>query len=1683
VRVIDETPNFLYGRLLDGDTLTFAALPEPEDEPEDERSEEFLMALEVARMTDETYRKAFEELGEEDETSDRGQRIERALKDRVREQLGLTPRPHMDRMAPSEYAKAKGFDPSYDLPRSSGDDNPKETHRDKFVQTLLFPLQLERKLSAINNAARISLSEMGVNTLYAAFGYLEWYESEDSDRKMFAPLLLHPIEMKRTLVGHIYRYSIVSVGDESEINLTLKERLLSDFGFVLPDLDEDVTPEIYLAKVEEAMRNMRRWRVRRFVAVGLFPFMRLAMYHDLDPKRWPNDKALHLHKVLVELLVGSEKVEKVHTEANEIDHPDVAGKVPIMITEADSSQFSAIVDVMDGRNLAIKGPPGTGKSQTITNLIGAALAKNLKVLFVAEKMAALEVVKKRLDDAGLGKFCLELHSTKARKKDVLNSLSERLELSVLSAPGEIEAAIKEKERLREQLSGYVQLINRPFGRSGKTLQQLFWGGTLASARAKELALPAALDGVAISGVLDLGPDDIAWRRGTLESLEKMVASFIGTFTAPRSHPWAGITRSDLSPFEQRDLLRDIEEWGAAITLVQNEALRIETEFRIPAPSNAREALCLVEVLNLLPGVTEELATDLLPKLNRRASLSELDQILAQLKASKDVMAALSSWLENPELFLPRPEGVQLLASQCRSFQEQLDSSQLKVGDFPTIAALYRQRSRETENQIVAARRILETAGVNQPPTLQNLRLVLEAARFIQEMPREILALRSPALLEERAHDLLSRADARASELKQKEAKLVERFSFTHDDDPDRLREAAASLRSTGFFGRLFSGSYRKAKQLWYSVRRGHYKLTREKMADDLDELAGFLKAVRAFREDGRLKSLCGSEFEGLQTDFPRFISVTNFVFDVCKRFVGNDVANAQIRHLLLYGDMAQVNLFLNEATGDVASRLRAFTENVKQVEHDSDGESELEVKRRSEHEAGETASRLHNQLKKAGLKDHVTLESLFALSERLGLLASLEGALWGNTSAKSLLGQHFRGIQTDYEHLGRTLELVEKLLAKNLPDAMLDPLLQSNLSEKLDELRELGRLLGTALERERRTRDKAMNAGRIDPLAFLGTSVLGETLFTVSAARIQRALSHRETLSTWIEYGRLRSDVVSLGLESILEAYEVVEAPLQHLRAAFDHVFYRAILRQAYSQYPELKRFSGISQEAVRRRFRELDQKIVQLSRRKLAAELSCVKVSRGIYSERRRELTNLHLIKHELTKKKKHIPMRDLLSRAGTAIQQMKPCWMMSPASVAQFVKPGGAEFDLVMIDEASQMKPEEALGAIGRGGQLVVVGDPQQLPPTSFFDRVGIPEEGDDVSEDHIDTESILDMALSVFHPARELRWHYRSRHESLIAFSNHHFYDDKLVVFPSRSGRHENFGVEYRKVDGLYTPKAGVNVREARVVAEAAVEFMARHASRSLGIVTINQAQREILMEEMDRLFARDSRAEAYRRHWDGTLEAFFVKNLENVQGDERAVIFISTVYGPEQPGGRVAQRFGPINTAGGHRRLNVLFTRAREKTVVFSSMEAADVIPTQSSREGVVIMKHYLEYAKSGRLPTGAPSEREPDSDFEVFVAKRLRKEGLEVVAQVGVAGYFIDIAVKDPNDPNRYLLGIECDGATYHSARSARDRDRLRQEILEDRGWALYRIWSTDWFSDPDRETAKLVHYLHGLVRK
>ncbi|MDH0525026.1 DUF3320 domain-containing protein, partial [Achromobacter xylosoxidans] len=457
---------------------------------------------------------------------------------------------------------------------------------------------------------------------------------------------------------------------------------------------------------------------------------------------------------------------------------------------------------------------------------------------------------------------------------------------------------------------------------------------------------------------------------------------------------------------------------------------------------------------------------------------------------------------------------------------------------------------------------------------------------------------------------------------------------------------------------------------------------------------------------------------------------------------------------------------------------------------------------------------------------------------------------------------------------------------------------------------------------------------------------------------------------------------------------------------------------------------------------------------------------------------------RRELQKKARHVPVRQLMQRLPSLLPRLKPCLLMSPLSVAQYLDAGHSQFDVVVFDEASQIPVWDSIGAIARGQQLVVVGDTKQLPPTSFFSKSANDDDGAGDDGQVEDLESILDECLGADMNRLRLQWHYRSRHESLITFSNVTYYDSQLITFPSPVT--DDVAVRLERVAGVYDRGGS---RTNRAEAEAIVQGIERHyldparRRQSLGVVTFNQPQQSLIETLLDA--RRRANAALDKAIAAQAREPLFIKNLENVQGDERDVIHFSITYGPDAAG-KMTMNFGPLNGEGGHRRLNVAISRAREGVVIYSTLAPQQIDLSRVRAAGVRDLKHYLEFALKGpralvaqSLPTG----REPDSPFETQVIKVLRERGWVVHPQVGCSGYRIDMGVVDPRAPGRYLLGIECDGRAYHAGATARDRDRLRQVVLEGLGWRLHRIWSTDWWINPEREVDKLLARLDAELAR
>jgi very-short-patch-repair endonuclease len=593
---------------------------------------------------------------------------------------------------------------------------------------------------------------------------------------------------------------------------------------------------------------------------------------------------------------------------------------------------------------------------------------------------------------------------------------------------------------------------------------------------------------------------------------------------------------------------------------------------------------------------------------------------------------------------------------------------------------------------------------------------------------------------------------------------------------------------------------------------------------------------------------------------------------------------------------------------------------------------------------------------------------------------------------------------------------------------------------------------------------------------FRGTPLKALSL-TALRARLDTIRERIDELQSWIDFKSCEGQCERAGLQGFLHQLQKALPPSDQLERIFQKSVYQAWATAIIDQDPQLKEFRGRHHEQVIDEFKAVDRKLVQLASQCVVAACSARR-PRSVAAQAQE--SEIGLLRREAAKRRRHWPVRRLFESMPNLLLKLKPCLCMSPLSVSQFLPPEKFKFDLVIFDEASQIFTEDAIGAIYRGHQLVIAGDSKQLPPTDFFKSID--SESDEVDEHLLEDEtsadfnSVLDECESL--PGMSvyaLKWHYRSRHESLIAFSNHRFYHSRLITFPSAYHHHKALGIEFVHLpDGVYD-RGGkrINQREAEEVADRVFRHFAQYPQKSIGVVAFSQAQMVAIEDEIERRRKTNTAFEHF--FTEDRLEGFFVKNLENVQGDERDVIIFSIGYGRDQHG-RLTMTFGPLNRNGGERRLNVAVTRAREKVVLVSSITAADIDVGATQAAGVLHLYHYLDYAARGEealLLTGPQGQREADSPFEEDVAGEIRALGYTVVPQVGCSGFRIDLGIVDPAEPGRFLLGVECDGATYHSAATARDRDRLRQQILEQLGWRLHRIWSPDWVTKRAGEIRRL----------
>ena len=731
-------------------------------------------------------------------------------------------------------------------------------------------------------------------------------------------------------------------------------------------------------------------------------------------------------------------------------------------------------------------------------------------------------------------------------------------------------------------------------------------------------------------------------------------------------------------------------------------------------------------------------------------------------------------------------------------------------------------------------------------------------------------------------------------------------------------------------------------------------------------------------------------------------------------------------------------------------------------------------------EFGGTFSRVfnadYNQLiadlrscKKDGKKP--TYDEAVAMTERLAYYQQKASEFAAaEAPIKSFLGKAYYSVETDWDYVAEQMSTLEGKYLTNISFGVLES--YDNFACEREIFADYHKKLKAAFAVCRGDAFKR-SIGYFDKAILNIQSAPCDLVLT----RLTDCLNEMDKLDNWCHFRSLLSELLDKQAVPYINAAISQNIEPRHIVGAFQKQFYYQWIDSILSNNPALYGFNRISQDKAIRTFSDKDTDQFEVNKAKIRAELSSMRPSLDMIAPG----SALAILLREGEKKRKQKSIRSIFAETGELVQQVKPCFLMSPLSVSTFLAPDSVRFDVVIFDEASQIFPQDAIGAIYRASQLIVVGDSKQMPPSNFFNATNEAEDGDEETGDVTDFESILDMCSTSMQQLR-LRWHYRSRYEQLIIFSNKNFYDSDLVTFPSSKADAPGIGVDYYHVDGVFDRKAHTNRKEAEFIVDLIYQNIEKYPNRSLGVVAFSVAQQDLI----DQLLSKRRQSTPEKEYFfknDGN-EPFFIKNLETVQGDERDTIIFSVAYGVDAQG-RLLHNFGPLNRVGGERRLNVAVTRAKFNVQLVSSMHYTDIDLKRTSAEGAKLLRDYLDYAENGNIALERAISVSPyeqfDSDFELEVCEYLRSNGFAVDTQVGCSGFRIDLGLKLPNSSD-YVLAIECDGATYHSSKNARDRDRLRQEILERMGWKFYRIWSTDWFRNKSVEQRRLLKAAADAVK-
>ena len=1576
------------------------------------------------------------------------------------------PKPKTYRKSKSEIGKVESKTSQSIVTANLTSEEPKRPTANQLVSDNLSRMDLERNLKSLQSRSLLDYMERGVRILHAAFGTLNWVDIETKENVQ-SPIILVPLELTRETIRQPYNIAVPPVEDEAVLNPALLTKLKNDYKIELPQLPEEWEEQKltdYFKLVDDAVSEMG-WKTEPSVDLGLFSFQKLVIYKDLE-----SNAALVTQHPIIRAIAGIKEENLILNglpDEKDVDKIEVPAKT-YEVLDADSSQRVSIEYALRGQSFVMKGPPGTGKSQTIANMIAECIANGKSVLFVSDKMAALEVVYKRLSEVGLSHFCLELHSSKANKQQVVAELKRSLDENLI--PRKLPSA-HEFERMteyRDALNGYVAALHEKRQYLQRSVYEVL---SIISSFERVPFVPV--------GLTELGTLTPQKMR-ELEELVSQLSKVWQVIEEP-DFPWSSY-RADKYNLEIRsELLTTLENINETLHELELETEDFSARLGVFPPESFARIRWLLEVSNLLFESPKPEAYWLLNP--------HLDNLLNEAQNYLDT----SIWIKNTRnslmeryqqslftLDLNRSTEIQLAVSSLNKFlpgvnleEDELLAKREKLLVYLRSTHLASHKWCETSQALA---QLLGLDGANLTVTQLKQLSRIAVLSFAEDKPE-------PEWFEakyfEEVQETVSKSKLLYQEYNQLKSRLDETYAEgIYELDLDGLVERYSRDYQSGL--KIFNSTYRNDQKRIARLTNDS-KVPKTILQDLIDarKVKKLHSTIEASAET--VRTLLGHYYRKTRTDFQGAEKAIALTDEIKKLSWATQIPEALLKIITNSSNpspmIKNLGLELEESVDKWEQQAKDLESLIPAKMPKSDAPITQTFLTLVEEWANETEKQLNqlnnltNQILTICKHEPQTYKLLIEDLKNAEDIRKKEAQITGEkVQLQEKFGNRFQELETNWQDIVAVLEWSKEVQTAFIdipvPQAFADIASQGPTAapSNTELIQRKDASVKVIMDFEKRFENEVKYKNQ--PLIDLDIKVIGE--------RIQALRERVDDVQVWIDFKDAKNRFALRNLDLFFNRLAEQRISAVDLGDVFCKSVYQEWINNLYNEDQKLGMFRRENHEQLISDFRELDQDLIHLTS-SMVIEAANGRKPKDILIQAAD--TEANILLKEAAKKRRLMPIRTLMQKIPNLLIKLKPCLLMSPISVSQFL-PSDTKFDLVLFDEASQLVPEDAIGAIYRGKTLVVAGDNKQLPPTSFFQKNLIDNvDWDELSDDDVEVfDSILDECLGIGLPVKTLRWHYRSKHEDLIAFSNHRFYDDTMITFPSAINQTDSLGVKLFYVkDGIYD-RGGQrnNLKEAERVADLVFEHFKNFPKKTLGVVTFSIAQMDAVEEAIDNRLKEQPAFEPFFK--EDRLEGFFVKNLENVQGDERDVIFFSVGYGFDSQG-QMAMNFGPLNKPGGERRLNVAVTRAREKVVLITSIKASD-IDKDTQALGLQTLRAYLDYAEHGpESLSNKAKEGTFDSALDEDVAAEIKKMGYEVVPEVGCSGYRIDMGVVDPVNEGCFLLGVECDGVTYQSSSSARDRDRLREQVLRQLGWRIHRIWSPAWVARRDSEIRRLKETL------